>query len=313
MREQEVFKGITFALSACFIWGLIFIIPQFMNNFSSSEIVFGRYLFYGSASLLLLLKARLKGACRYPLSVWIKALFLSFLSGYYLWVVLGIRYASPEICALILGISPITIAFYGNWKQKEGNLKFLILPSLLILIGLIMINAPHIILMRSPWEYSIGLICSFISLISWSAYVVLNSRFLKTHSHIVSNDWATMQGVTTLFWVVICGLACVILGGQLDVYKYFNLNRDALVFLSGCAVLGLLCSWVGAFLWNKASVYLPVSLAGQLMVFETIFGIIFVYMLEQQLPTLVEFGGIVLLLGAVVYGIRTFSPQHAVA
>lgn len=306
-------KGIVFALSACFIWGLIFIIPQFMSSFSPIEIVFGRYLFYGGASLLILLRSRLKGVCRYPLSVWIKALFLSFLSGYYLWVVLGIRYASPEICALILGISPITIAFYGNWKQKEGNLKFLLLPSLLILIGLVMINAPHIILTSSSWEYSIGLICSFISLFSWSAYVVLNSRFLKINSHIISNDWATIQGVTTLFWVITCALACLLLGGKLEMDKYLNWNQDTLAFLAGCATLGLLCSWVGAFLWNKASVYLPVSLAGQLMIFETIFGIIFVYMLEQQLPTFMESSGIVLLLGAVIYGIRTLSPQQAIA
>lgn len=79
-----MFKGIAFALSACFIWGLIFIIPQFMSSFSSIEIALGRYWFYGGISLLLLLKARLQGFCNYPLSVWIKALCLSFLSGYYL-------------------------------------------------------------------------------------------------------------------------------------------------------------------------------------------------------------------------------------
>lgn len=308
-------KGIVYALSACFIWGLIFIIPHFMSSFSSIEIAFGRYVFFGSASLLLLLKARLQGFCRYPLSIWIKALFLSFLSGYYLWVVLGIRYASPEICALILGTSPITIAFYGNWKQKEGNLNVLILPSLLILIGLMMINIPHIIVTKSSWEYSMGLICSFISLFSWSVYVVLNSRFLKTHSDMNSNDWATIQGVTTLFWVMMCGLAYFLLGGRLDVQKYCNWNPDTCAFFGGCATLGLLCSWVGAFLWNKASVYLSVSLAGQLMIFETIFGIVFVYMLNQQLPTLMECSGIILLLGAVIYGIRTLSPspQHALA
>lgn len=30
-------KGIAFALGACFIWGLIFIVPQFMNGFTSSD------------------------------------------------------------------------------------------------------------------------------------------------------------------------------------------------------------------------------------------------------------------------------------
>lgn len=305
-----ILKGTIYALSACFIWGLIFVVPQFMNSFSSIEITIGRYLFYGSISLLLLLKARLKGLCHYPLSVWLKAFGLSFLSAYYLWLILGIRYTSPAVCALILGTSPITIALYGNWSQKESSFKLLIAPSFLILAGLIMINAPHITMINSPWEYTIGLISSFWSLISWSLYVVLNSRFLKKNPQVISNDWATMQGVTTLLWTFFGGLvACIFLWNDLDMQKYVTWNYDLGKFYMGCAILGLLCSWVGAFLWNKASFYLPVSLAGQLMIFETIFGIIFVYLIDQQLPPLMESAGILLLLGAVVYGIRTISPQ----
>src|SRR5262249_30173742 len=136
----------------------------------------------------------------YPFSVWMYAIFLSFLAGYYLWVVLAIRYASPEICALICGISPITIALFGNWAQKECNFKLLILPSLLMIIGLVMVNVPRLSDTNISPEYAFGLICSFISLASWSAYVVLNSRFLKNNPNIRSNDWATMQGVTTLCW-----------------------------------------------------------------------------------------------------------------
>lgn len=307
-------KGILFALSACFIWGLIFIIPQFMSSYSPIEIALGRYCFYGVVSLMFLLKARLKGFCSYSLSVWVKALLLSFLSGYYLWVILAIRYTSPEICALILGTSPIVIAFYGNWQQKEGNFKLLILPSILILIGLGMINAPHVIMTSSPAGYGIGLICSFIALMSWSFYVVWNSRFLKNNSHVVSDDWATMQGVTTFFWSIVCGIIySAFYWNEMDVQKYFSGNEDSIRFLMGCGTLGLFCSWVGAFLWNKASIYLPVSLAGQLMIFETIFGVIFVYLLDQRLPPLMESAGILLLLGAVIYGIRSFSFQPSVA
>ncbi len=176
-----------------------------------------------------------------------------------------------------------------------------------------MINAPRIIMTNSPLEYSIGVICSFLSLTSWSVYVVLNSRFLKNNPLISSNDWATIQGVSTLFWAIICGLACsVFFWDKLDMQKYFTWNQDTMNFLIGCGILGLFCSWVGAALWNKASIYLSVSLAGQLMIFETIFGILFVYILNQRIPPLMECGGIVLLLGAVIHGIRTLSPQLAI-
>jgi drug/metabolite transporter (DMT)-like permease len=307
-----MYKGIAFALSACFIWGMIFIIPQFMSSFSSLEIALGRYWFYGAISLLILLKANLQGSCRYPLAIWMKAFGLSLLSGYYLWVVLAIRFSSPEVCALILGTSPITIALYGNWKEKEISYKQLLIPCLLILVGLVMINAPRLMLSNSAVEYSLGLIFSVVSLISWSAYVVLNARFLKHTPSVQANDWATMQGVTTLIWVIVGGCACCfVLWDQVEMDKYLTLNDEMIQFLVGCAALGLLCSWVGASLWNKASVHLPVSLAGQLMIFETIFGIVFVCLLEQKLPPLIEWSGILLLLGSVTHSIRSLSKASS--
>lgn len=309
---MSMFRGIAFALIACFIWGLIFIIPQFMNSYSSLEIALGRYLFYGCISLLILSKARLQGSCSYPLAVWIKAFGLSLLSGYYLWVVLAMRFSSPEVCALVLGTSPITIALYGNWKEKEVSFKQLFWPCILILLGLAMVNAPRIMMSSSTREYTLGLIFSLISLISWSAYVVLNARFLKHNPAIQANDWATMQGVTTLVWVIAGGCACsLILWDQVEMHKYFTWSQEVIQFLAGCAALGLLCSWVGATLWNKASVHLPVSLAGQLMIFETIFGIVFVCLLDQKLPPLIEWSGILLLLGSVIYSIRTLSKPAA--
>ena len=149
--------GIVYALSACLIWGLIFIIPQFMDSYNSLEIAIGRYWFYG-AVLLFLIKALIKGTCRYPLHVWVKAFVLSLLAGYYLWVVLAIRYTTPAVRALVLGVSPITIAFYGNWLEKEDNFKQLVVPSILILLGLVMINVPYISIESGSWEYAIGLV-----------------------------------------------------------------------------------------------------------------------------------------------------------
>lgn len=158
-----MFRGIAFALGACFIWGLIFVVPQFMTGFGSIEIALGRYLFYGIISLLIFAKLALQGRCRYPLNIWTKAVCYSIMTsiGYYTWVVLALRFCSPAICALVLGISPITIAFYGNWKNKEVSYSSLILPSVLILIGLVMINAPQFCAHEAQSQYLLGLACAF--------------------------------------------------------------------------------------------------------------------------------------------------------
>ncbi len=306
--------GVLFALCACFIWGLIFVVPQFMSGFSSIEVTLGRFLFYGIASLLIFCKSKIQRTSRYPLSIWKKATYFSLISTiiYYTFVVLALRYSTPAICALILGISPITIAFYGNWKQKETTFRSLIIPSLLILFGLILINVPQIETSTSLSSYILGLICSLVALTAWSWYVVANSRFLKHHPEVRSSDWSTLIGVATLFWVLLFALfISVFFGNQLQLEKYFTFTPQLKNFLIGSAILGLLCSWVGAFLWNRASLHLPVSLAGQLTIFETLFGVLFVYIVEQHVPPLIEGLGIVILLTAIIYGIRQFTRKKA--
>ena len=305
-------KGIVFALGACFIWGLIFVVPQFMTGFTSIEVALGRYLLYGIISSLIFCKSKLQGTCRYPREIWIKALYFSLIStiGYYTCLVLALRYSTPAICALVLGISPIVIAFYGNWKQKETAFRSLAIPSILILLGLVIINIPHIEATDSISGYVLGLGCSFLALIAWSWYVVANARFLKHHPEVHSSDWSTLIGVVTLFWVFMFALfLSVFCENQLHMEKYITPSPELTRFLIGSAVLGLLCSWIGAFLWNRASVYLPVSLAGQLTIFETIFGVLFVYILERHVPPAIESMGILLLFIAIVYGIRGFTKK----
>ncbi|MBA3723211.1 MAG: DMT family transporter [Parachlamydiaceae bacterium] len=312
-----MYKGILFALGACFIWGLIFVVPQFMTGFSSIEVALGRYLFFGIISLCILFKDKLLGTCNYSISIWIKALYYSLITTiiYYTCLVLALRYSTPAICALVCGISPITIAFYGNWKQRECSYKSLIIPSILILVGLVIINAPQLMKVESPLEYGMGLICCFIALTAWSWYVVANSHLLRENPHLISSDWSTLLGVSTLFWVGFFGIfLAVFFSEKIDMQKYYTLDSALTNFLIGCSILGLVCSWLGSYLWNRASHYLPVSLAGQLTIFETIFGLSFVYTLEQRMPPQMECVGISLLLGAVIYGIRSSShaaPQHA--
>lgn len=279
-----------------------------MIGFSAIEVALGRYLVYGIISLFIFFKSR----CRHPKPIWIKALYFSLIStiGYYSFVVLALRYSSPAICALILGISPITIAYYSNMQRKETSYRGLILPSFLILVGLVLINVPHFLNNPAPSQFVIGLIFSFLALFAWSWYVVANAQFLKNHPKVRSSDWSTMIGVVTLFWVVLFAvLLKIFFSQQLQMEKYFVLNEELIRFILGSCILGILCSWVGSFLWNRASIHLPTPLAGQLTIFETIFGVIFVYLVDWKLPSILEVVGIVILLVAIVYGIKRFARK----
>lgn len=290
-------KGIFYALGACLVWGLIFVVPQFMSSFNAIEIAVGRYLVYGIASLLFFIKIKQ----RYPFVVWKKAFLYSFIFcvGYYPCLIMGLRYASPAISALLMGMGPITIALYGNLKQKECSFKSLIFPSIFIFLGLVFVNAPALQNADTPLNYFLGLFGCLCALITWTWYVVANVQFLKSRPEITPNIWATLNGVATLAMVLL------FIGSSsygISFEKYSDKS-----FLLGCIVLGVICSWFGIFLWNKATACLPVSLAGQLTIFETIFGILYFYTLEQGLPPLMELIGIVLFLVAITYGIRKSS------
>lgn len=311
--EANSFKkigiGIAFALSACLIWGVIFVVPQFMPSFNAIEVSSGRYVLYGLLSSFLFLRLQFIKKRKYPFSIWKKAFLYSliFAVGYYPCVVLGARFSSPAICALIMGIAPISIALYGNWKEKECTYKSLFFPSLLILIGLVLVNAPAF-QSAIPSTYLIGLGSCIIALSAWSWYVVANARFLKRTPEMLSSEWATLNGICTFFWILLFLAATACFSSEsIQIKKYIGLHPEAIAFLSGSAILGIVCSFIAFALWNRATLYLPVSLAGQLTVFETIFGLVYIYALEARMPPLFECIGIIFFLAAIVYGIRKAS------
>jgi drug/metabolite transporter (DMT)-like permease len=69
-------------------------------------------------------------------------------------------------------------------------------------------------------------------------------------------------------------------------------------------VFGLLASWLGTLCWNEASQRLPTSLAGQLIVFETLAALACAFVLRGGLPPAATAGGIVLLVTGVVWALR---------
>ncbi|MDP1834365.1 MAG: DMT family transporter [Chlamydiales bacterium] len=300
--------GIVYALAACFVWGLVFVVPVFLPGFNTLEISAGRFAFYGLTSICMLIKTKLSRGTSYPLSKWIAASYFSLLSfvGFTM-LVLCVRYSSAAICALILGIGPITIALYGNWREREQRFKKLFLPCSLIFVGLVMINAPQLSTHQAPNEYLWGLLAGFVALGCWSQYAVTNARYLKRHPEMSPSDWTTLVGIIALLWACIFyGVFFTFVSSEASTLQLASTN-DILTFLAGCTTLGLVCSWLGSFFWNQACVSLPVTLAGQISVFETIFGVAFVCVLEQKIPPQIEFLGMGLLLGGVALGLRVWD------
>jgi hypothetical protein len=63
------------------------------------------------------------------------------------------------------------------------------------------------------------------------------------------------------------------------------LGPSPALFISVLFFLGIVASWVGILLWSQMSRTLPSALAGQMIVFETIFAVIYAHILRREWPT----------------------------
>ena len=83
-----------------------------------------------------------------------------------------------------------------------------------------------------------------------------------------------------------------------------------LLFIGLMFTIAVLCSWVGALCWNIACQRLPTVIVGPLIVFETLAGLLYTFLLRQSLPPLLTLLGITLLIGGVVMAVAS-KPQKA--
>lgn len=301
-----MFLGVFLVLAACLIWGLIYVVPLFMGHFTPFEVALGRHFCFGVLSLGILGTIWWRGGLKISREMIPTAFLFALITNiiYYTTLVFALRSASAAVTALIGGLSPITIALYGNLKQKTYSFKSLLIPTLLIALGLILVNWPSLESHRiadALGDYFFGLACAVIALIAWTWYVVANAEFLKKHPSLPASQWATMIGTATFCWVVLISTTIAFIDTTLfDIVKVTSWGEEFFIFLAGCLTLGIICSWLGSYLWHRASTLLPVALAGQLTVFETIFALFFVFMVEYRPPLAVEIIGILVMLGAIL-------------
>jgi drug/metabolite transporter (DMT)-like permease len=89
----------------------------------------------------------------------------------------------------------------------------------------------------------------------------------------------------------------------------FPLGPDPVRFVVLMATIGLAASWLGTLLWNQASRLLPTSLAGQLIVFETLAALAYGFAWRGEPPAPAAVVGIGLLVLGVMLGVRAFQQR----
>lgn len=310
--------GIGYALIAGMIWGLVFISPLLLPDYPPALQSVGRYLAFGGVALLLgwLDRANLRQLQR---ADWIEALKLSAVGNllYYSCLAAAIQRAGGPLPTLIMGTLPVVIAVCANLGGTRISWARMTPSLLLILLGILCVNQIELshLLQQGTGElgrYLSGIVLALAALVCWTWYPLRNAAWLRQHPTHSPSTWATAQGLTTLPLALLGYTALTTLGHSQSTFD-FPFGPTPALFIGLMLMMGLMASWLGTLCWNQASRRLPTTLAGQLIVFETLAGLTYHFILRRQWPAPFTFLGMVLLLVGVIWAVRLQSANRAKA
>ena len=309
-----MFIGVSCALAAGLLWGLVFIMPLLLPDYPGVLLSLGRYIAFGVIALALALPdwRRIRALTR---SDWRNALALALIGNllYYATLASAIQLAGAPLPAMLIGTLPVSIAVASNWRAVDAlRWRLLLPPLLLILAGLVSVNFDelrHLDDRRTVSSYVLGCSLGLVALAAWTWYPIVNARHLQARVDLRSSTWATAQGLATLPLALI-GLA-LYAGYRQWVPDGVQLpfGPRPLWFVGAMLVLGLGASWLGTLLWNKASQSLPTALAGQLIVFETLAALLYAFILRGSVPGALTLMGVLLLCAGVFSSLRVFQRR----
>ena len=294
--------GILFGAGTGALWGLIFLAPKLVQDFTPLELSTGRYLAYGAiASVMIIprwknLRSNIRKRDLY-------ALFQLSLLGnilYYILLSTAVQKGGIALTSLIIGFLPVTITVIGSRDKGAVGLSAL-LPSLMLCIaGTLCIGWQAIASPDASTQSMEGLGCAIAALAAWTFYAVGNSRCLLRLHTISIHEWNLLMGLMT-------GLQAVLLIPVALVCDHLQHRPDEWIKF-GIVSLGVavIASIFGNALWNRMSRLLPLTMTGQMILFETFFALIYGFLWEQKWPHPLEIAAF----GFIVFSVLTCISPH---
>ncbi|MFA6313331.1 MAG: DMT family transporter [Sterolibacterium sp.] len=310
---SALFLGFACALGAGLAWGLVFIVPLLLADYPPAMLSFGRYFAFGVIALPLAWRdlRRLRALTR---ADWVSAFELA-LSGniiYYICLAASIQLIDAPLPTMLIGTLPVVIAIVSNLHETVLPWRRLV-PSLLVIsLGIALVNRHELARLTAAHgmaNYAAGVAAGLAAVAAWTWYPIRNARWLKLNPSIASGTWATAQGLASMplaaIGIAMAGIWYATRPGGYD----FPLGPRPAAFIGLMLAAGLVASWLGTLLWNRASKLLPTVLAAQLIVFETLAALLYAFLWRGAWPGADALGGIVLLVIGVVLGSRAFHQR----
>ena len=315
--------GVLCGLLAGAFWGMVFIAPKLLPVFSPWELAIGRYLAYGlvaGVAALPLLRRIARKLTRADCVALLRQAFTGNLL-YYVLLAFGVQLAGVGPTSLIIGILPISVTIMGRRDHGAVPLSRLLWPLLVVAAGIACINidlfggshsahgAAAGAVARPVWQKLAGVGCAAGALVCWTLYAVDNARYLQRNPHYSGNEWSALYGLSTGAVSAVLALVGWVIAG--DSLTSADSGRDWQWFWMVNAAVALGASLIGNNLWNIASRRLPLTLSGQMIVFETLFALAYGFVFDQRWPRPLEIAAIVLLMVGVAWSVRLHATDKS--
>ncbi|QEZ46802.1 DMT family transporter [Cupriavidus oxalaticus] len=315
--------GVLCGLLAGAFWGMVFIAPKLLPVFSPWELAIGRYLAYGLVALVAALPLMKRIARKLTRADCVALLRQAFTGNllYYVLLAFGVQLAGVGPTSLIIGILPISVTIMGRRDHGAVPLSRLLWPLLVVAVGIACINidlfgggqSAHAAAagdaVRPGWQKLAGVCAAAGALVCWTLYAVDNARYLQRNPHYSGNEWSALYGLSTgAVSAVLAVLGWLVAG---DALTSGDSGRDWQWFWMVNAAVALGASLIGNNLWNIASRRLPLTLSGQMIVFETLFALAYGFIFDHRWPRPLEIAAIVLLMVGVAWSVRLHASDKS--
>jgi drug/metabolite transporter (DMT)-like permease len=331
LKDKTMWLGVFCGLLAGAMWGMVFIAPKLLSAFSPWELAFGRYLAYGLIALAVLLPGLRQLFGKLVRADYI-ALARQAMAGnivYYILLAYGVKLAGVGPTSLIIGVLPISVTLLGRQVHDTVPLRKLLMPLLLVAAGIACINidlfSEPVSISHSNGDKALGVLFAIGALACWTGYAIDNARHLQKNPHFTSNQWSALYGVAS--GSIAVALAAAVAMATTTMPALFNADiagsaaaavaataplKNWAWFWGISAMLALGASMIGNNLWNMASRLVPITLSGQLIVFETLFALLYGFIYDHRWPRMLELAAIALLIWGIAWAVRAHAtPVHA--
>jgi drug/metabolite transporter (DMT)-like permease len=308
--------GLGCGVAAGALWGLVFLAPELARGFSPLQLAAGRFLAYGLIALALVLPRRDVLRAQLRRADWWALCRLAALGNslYYVLLASAVQRGGIAMTSLVIGFLPVAVTVIGSREHGAVPLRRLA-PSLLCgAVGVACIGWQALAVQESPAGglpgatgagRLLGLACAVGALASWTAYAVLNARHLARLPRVSVHDWNLATGVVT------GAQALLMLPLALLLDSHPHSGADWARLAAVVTGVALAASIGGNALWNRMSRLLPLTLVGQMILFETLFALLYGFIWERRLPTGWEWAAMVCVAASVPLCLRAHRPARA--